>query len=168
MRRLRRSVLMLRSRAYTSSLLHSDQPGSRQHGRRSAESERYRLCARVRNDERPIPSRILQKNMRPRAGHAWSAMRIGPKQRTVWIMTNDDGKWITTGHARGWPRCTRCRKPIEASPFNSGLCPICYFYKRISVDEFWRLHKTGYYLAPYNIGKRCQREHPKTLHEARP
>ena len=107
---------------------------------------------------------------RPRAGHSWSWMLVGPTKRDVPIMTNDAGKWITTGHAQGWPRCNRCRKPMEAAPFDSGMCPICYFYKsgRITVDGFWRLHNAGYWLAPYNIGARTSREHPQTLKEARP
>lgn len=105
---------------------------------------------------------------RPRAGHGWTAMTIG--SRTVDLISNDAGKWITTGHAQGWPRCKRCRRPIEASPFNSGLCPICYFYKFLSVGEFWRLHNEGYYLAPYNIGRRCMANNfrPTQLAEARP
>lgn len=105
---------------------------------------------------------------RPRAGHGWTYMRIGA--RTVDLINNDAGKWITTGHAKDWARCMRCRRPTEACPFDSGLCPICYFYKTIPVEEFWRLHNQGYYLAPYNIGARCManRFRPTTLAEARP
>ena len=95
---------------------------------------------------------------RPRVGHGWSMTRRG--SRRIGIFQRDSGEWVTTGEATGWPRCRRCRRPIEASPFESGLCPICYFYKTIPVDEFWRLHNEGYYLAPYNIGERCSLIHP--------
>lgn len=70
-------------------------------------------------------------------------------------MQKADGRWTTTGEACNWPRCLRCRRPVEESPFGSGLCDICYFYKTISVEEFWRLHNEDYPLAPYNIGRRC-------------
>jgi hypothetical protein len=91
---------------------------------------------------------------RKRAGHASTAI-IDQKGRMIWLIQRVDGVWITTGEARGWPRCRRCRRPHQQSPFDSELCSTCYFYKALPVDEFWRLHNAGYYLAPYNIGKRC-------------
>jgi hypothetical protein len=64
--------------------------------------------------------------------------------------------WITTGKAQGWRRCPRCRKPIEASPFDSDLCVHCYFYgSGMRAEDFWRIHDEGYLLAPYNIGQRA-------------
>lgn len=39
---------------------------------------------------------------------------------------------------------------------------MCYFYGTgLPVDEFWRLHKAGYWLAPYNIGDRVTETHHK-------
>lgn len=94
---------------------------------------------------------------RPRVGHGTTAFSSGGK--LIWLFQDENGIWLTTGHARGWPRCTRCRRPHKSSPFDSGLCSTCYFYKTgLPADEFWRLHKTGYYLAPYNIGDRCMRQ----------
>jgi hypothetical protein len=92
--------------------------------------------------------------MRPRVGHGWTSL-LKKNGRTVHLILNYAGRWITTGEAKGWPRCKRCRRPFEASPFNSGLCTTCYFYKTgLSVKDFWRLHKEGYPLAPYNIGEK--------------
>lgn len=90
---------------------------------------------------------------RPRAGHGWTSFfRNG---RLIKLIADDDGRLITTGEAKGWPRCKRCRRPTRESPFNSNLCPTCYFYKTgLSHSDFWRLHEEGYYLAPYNIGRR--------------
>jgi hypothetical protein len=89
---------------------------------------------------------------RPRAGHGWV-----PKQRGVRVslLFGEVSGLIPTGKAAGWPRCSRCRKPIEASPFESGLCSTCYFHRaELSAEEFWRLHDEGHPLAPYNIGRR--------------
>lgn len=38
------------------------------------------------------------------------------------------------------------------------MCNICYFYKHISINEFWRLHEEGYPLAPYNTGRAAMAE----------
>lgn len=89
---------------------------------------------------------------RPRAGHGWTG--FFRKGRFIALMTNDKGEWITTGSARGWPRCTRCRRPYEHDPFDSKMCTTCYFYKSgLPIKDFWRLHDEGHPLAPYNIGK---------------
>jgi hypothetical protein len=94
------------------------------------------------------------EEMRPKAGHTWTVIWRGGRE--IHLIQNDAGQWITTGEAKDWRRCTRCRRPFEADPFDSGLCTTCYFYKSgLPVKEFWRLHNEGYYLAPYNIGRRC-------------
>lgn len=99
---------------------------------------------------------------RPRAGHAWSRMFRG--NRSIHILFGEVSGWITSGQAQGWRRCSRCRKPIEASPFESELCVHCYFYRSgLPVDEFWRIHETGYPLAPYNIGRRIIATHHPDL-----
>lgn len=101
---------------------------------------------------------------RPKAGHGWSI--AGPPGKHIHVMQLWDGKWVTTGVATGWPRCWRCRVPVDRSPFDTGLCSICYFYHAISVKAFWLLHNAGYELAPYNIGKAGQSESAwKVLHE---
>jgi hypothetical protein len=94
---------------------------------------------------------------RPRAGNSWCW--INHNGRSIHLIQDEAGRWITTGHAKDWPRCNRCRRPHKLSPFDSGLCDICYFYSTISTDEFWRLHNAGYALAPYNIGRACMENH---------
>lgn len=89
---------------------------------------------------------------RPRAGHGWTAFYR--KGQMIWLMGRWDGTWALTSEAINWPRCVRCRGPHEQSPFNSGMCSTCYFYKYIDVKDFWRLHNAGFELAPYNIGRR--------------
>jgi hypothetical protein len=89
---------------------------------------------------------------RPRAGNGWTSFTRG--QRGIKLIFLDDGRLATTGVAAGWPRCIRCRGPYEQAPFGSGACPTCYFYHMISIEDFWRLHKAGYPLAPYNIWQR--------------
>ena len=92
--------------------------------------------------------------MGSRAGHGWTWFTRNGK--SVHLIANDAGHWITTGEAQGWARCPRCRRPFEACSIGSkGLCYICYFYKSgMPIDEFWRLHNDGHYLAPYNMGRR--------------
>ncbi|HTG95738.1 MAG TPA: hypothetical protein VL866_24265 [Pyrinomonadaceae bacterium] len=91
---------------------------------------------------------------RPRAGHAWTAFKDS-SGRFIHLIAKSDGRWITTGEAQGWHRCPRCRKPFDVDPFDSGLCVHCYFYGNdLPSDEFWRIHKSGYPFAPYNIGQR--------------
>jgi hypothetical protein len=88
--------------------------------------------------------------MRPRAGNAWTAVfRNG---RLIPLIFSDSGKWITTGEAKGWRRCSRCRKPYELDPFESGVCSTCYFHKMIPAGTFWSYDKHP--LFPYNIGDR--------------
>lgn len=95
--------------------------------------------------------------MRYRAGHAWTGF-CSKNNKTVHLLLNDAGIWITTGEAQGWRRCPRCRVPFENDPFDSGLCSMCYFYKSgLSIDDFWRLNKEGYYLAPYVIGSKTMK-----------
>ena len=89
--------------------------------------------------------------MRRRAGHAWTF--IVNKGKYIPLIQNDEGRWITTGEAKDWRRCPRCRVPFENSPFECGLCSDCYFYKVIPVSEFWRLHDEKYFLAPYYRAK---------------
>lgn len=62
---------------------------------------------------------------RRHAGHGWTRFHVGEKR--VDLLMNDAGQWITTGEARGWPRCTRCRVPFEtsASPELPTLCAWC-------------------------------------------
>jgi hypothetical protein len=67
------------------------------------------------------------------------------------VLARDDGTWITTGQAQGWPRCTRCRQPHETSPEGSGKCPICFFYGQ---SDFWAWDQHP--LFPYNIGRRVR------------
>lgn len=94
--------------------------------------------------------------MRPRAGHGWTGIIVGGK--FIGLIQTDAGQWITTGHARGWPRCSRCRRPFERPVITSQtICPTCYFYKVLSVEEFWRLHNEGHPLAPYNVGRKVMR-----------
>jgi hypothetical protein len=92
---------------------------------------------------------------RPRAGHCWTGIRR--KNGAFLALIQDwSGRWLTTGEAAAWPRCPRCRRPTNDRPFDSPLCSICYFYKSgLPVDEFWRIHDTGYPKAPYNIGRAC-------------
>lgn len=87
---------------------------------------------------------------RPRAGNGWSWRRIG--QRNIHLIANDAGEWVPSGVASNWQRCARCRRPHEVSPFRSGVCSTCYYYKILPNEEFW-MHE-GDYLFPYNIGKR--------------
>jgi hypothetical protein len=92
---------------------------------------------------------------RRRAGHA--SLSFLKNGKFVHLILNDAGRWIPTGAACGWRRCPRCRVPFENDPFDSGLCVTCYFYHSgLDRKEFWRLHKEGYWLAPYNISlRRC-------------
>lgn len=100
---------------------------------------------------------------RPRAGHSWTWIDVGEKN--IHLIQDEAGRWLTTGQARGWPRCARCRRPERCMPFGGDVCPTCYFYKTgMPVDEFWRLHKSGYQLAPYNIGRACMKNH-EILHQ---
>src|SRR5579863_4253057 len=92
--------------------------------------------------------------MRRRAGNAWTA--ILRKGRLTWVMMDSAGNWISTGRAAGWPRCQRCRKPIEHAEFSAlhGKCHHCHYYT-MAGDEFWS-HEADYFF-PYNIGERCMR-----------
>lgn len=93
---------------------------------------------------------------RPRAGHGWTAFFRGDKM--VKLICNGHGKWVTTGVAKDWPRCRRCRRPEDMMPDGS-LCSICYYYKTDRHGrDFWACKKD--YLFPYNIGKRSM-EHMK-------
>lgn len=96
---------------------------------------------------------------RPRAGHLWTS--ISQKNgKHLHLITNDAGFWITTGEAKDWRRCPRCRRPFEADPFSSGLCPICYFYKsNLPLEKFWRLYDEGYYLHPCRAGERSMKHY---------
>lgn len=92
---------------------------------------------------------------RPRAGHGWTAFRRG--ERIIWLMCDCHGRWVTTGMAKDWPRCARCRRPEQMMPDDSGLCVSCFYYKsNRSGDGFWS--RKGDYLFPYNIGRRSQFE----------
>lgn len=93
---------------------------------------------------------------RPRAGGGWSAIKAG--DRYVPIMQDDACVWVTTGVAVGWPRCVRCRRPFERRETPcADHCVICWFYHMLPVGAFWRIHDTGYPLAPYNHGRRSMR-----------
>ncbi len=97
---------------------------------------------------------------RPRAGHGMTAVRRG--KNLVWYISNSDGEWITTGMAKGWTRCARCRRPEEHTHALSDgrqVCNTCFYYKCLPSGEFW-LHK-GDYLFPYSIGRRMMAaKHP--------
>jgi hypothetical protein len=90
---------------------------------------------------------------RPRAGHGFTGF-IRENGEMLHLISDWSGRWLTTGEAAKWPRCPRCRRPTNDEPFGSPLCAICYFYRNgLPVDEFWRIHNSGYPRAPYNIGK---------------
>lgn len=46
--------------------------------------------------------------------------------RLVPIIQKMDGTWITTGEARGWPRCVRCRVPCEKPIGEPPRCFSCW------------------------------------------
>jgi hypothetical protein len=87
---------------------------------------------------------------RPRVGHGWTSAR-GKS-----YFANDDGQWVPTGVACGWKRCVRCRRPIQRE-FGAGMCNTCYYYKTLTVEEFWGLKNEFYF--PYNIGARMLTMH---------
>lgn len=108
----------------------------------------------------------------PAAGYSWSSIPRSAKccaaRDYVPILMTARGKWVTTGEASGWPRCPRCRKPVDESP-KDGLCSTCYYYKVLPREEFWAHEKD--FLFPYNIGGQRHRESlrnfPKSLAELR-
>lgn len=94
---------------------------------------------------------------RPRAGHGWTWFERGG--RTIKIIGDCHGRWVTTGEAQNWPRCKRCRKPEHIMPEDSGLCTTCFYYKSgRGADWFWS--RKNDYLFPYNIGKRAMEHLP--------
>jgi len=88
---------------------------------------------------------------RPRAGHGWTGFfRNG---RMIKLIYDAHGRMVTTGVAKDWPRCSRCRKPEDMMPEDSGLCTTCFYYKSgRGADWFWS--RENDYLFPYNIGRR--------------
>lgn len=91
---------------------------------------------------------------RQRAGHGWTSV----KERGKWqsYIANDDGDWVHSIVARGWPRCKNCRRPSERLLVGK-YCNICYWYGHFedaipNATEFWK-HKDEWYF-PYNIGHR--------------
>jgi len=87
---------------------------------------------------------------RPRAGHGWTAFHRNGK--TIWLVCDCHGRWVTTGAAKDWPRCSRCRRPEHMMPEGSTLCTTCYYYHSLPRGEFWNRDQD--YLFPYNIGRR--------------
>lgn len=107
---------------------------------------------------------------RPRAGNALTYIR-GRGDRLIPIIQRSNGKWITTGEAVGWTRCSRCRRPDQDyHKLDDGrvVCNMCYWYKLLpgGATEFWRRSKE--YLFPYNIGSRGMKVRPPdTIRELR-
>lgn len=106
--------------------------------------------------------------MRPRAGHARTA--ISRRGKCIWLMLLSDGRWVPTGTARGWPRCSRCRRPTERGELAAcdGMCSTCCYYMgEMTVEEFWERHESGEYYAPYNISGRNDDHSLSRIIEAR-
>ncbi len=55
---------------------------------------------------------------RPPAGYGWKCSEHG---QGLDLMLNR-GEWVHTGVARGWPRCARCRKPLDTGETYCDLC----------------------------------------------
>lgn len=91
---------------------------------------------------------------RPRAGHGWTAFHRGDK--TIWLLADCHGRWVTTGEAKKWQRCAKCRRPEHIMPENSGLCTSCFYYKS-GRGGTWFWSRQEDYLFPYNIGRRITR-----------
>lgn len=88
---------------------------------------------------------------RSRAGHGWTGFFRGKK--FIPLICDSHGRWVTTGIAKDWPRCKRCRKPEDMMPEESGLCTTCFYYKNDKgADWFWG--RKNDYLFPYNTGSR--------------
>jgi hypothetical protein len=76
-------------------------------------------------------------------------------KKLVRVIQTVDGKWVTTFAAKNWTRCVRCRKPDDSICYTEDglpLCSICYYYKHIPRESFWK--REGDYFFPYNIGRR--------------
>lgn len=80
---------------------------------------------------------------RRRWGHGWTSVRAGEKH--VEIVLDDFGLWRTTGEARGWRRCGRCRCPIQPPVFPSDrdVCLTCWVYalrraRPVEYERTWR------------------------------
>lgn len=59
---------------------------------------------------------------RPRAGSGWTRVRVGMKRvDLIWARQG----WITSGEAKDWPRCGRCRAPVEELYTDTNLCFWC-------------------------------------------
>src|SRR5262245_29265845 len=101
-------------------------------------------------DERT--ERMMGYGGRPRAGHGWTGFMRGNK--FISLIATCDGRWVTTGEAASWPRCSRCRKPEDQIPAESGLCVHCYYYKSPERDVNWFWAHKEDYLFPYSIGSR--------------
>lgn len=85
---------------------------------------------------------------RPRAGHGWTWFNRGEK--SVKLIADSHGRWVTTGVAKDWPRCSRCRRPEDM--LTEGKCSHCFYYGQHDGDWFWS--RKNDYLFPYNIGSR--------------
>lgn len=90
--------------------------------------------------------------MRPRAGHGWTGFFRG--KNFIKLICDCNGRWVTTGVASSWPRCSLCRKPEDQMPSGSDLCVHCYYYKSPERDVEWFWAHKDDYLFPYNIGSR--------------
>ena len=101
-----------------------------------------------------LPARHLEAvgtHVRPRAGHGWTSRKLrGRWVPVTWSPVRES--YITTGEAKGWPRCTRCRKPEEPELVRNGLCNLCYYFHSLPKGTFWD-HREEWYF-PYNIGRR--------------
>ena len=84
------------------------------------------------------------------AGNGWTGIQAGKKH--ISVMLNDAGDWITTGEARGWARCSRCRKPYESRIHaeRPDVCRSCWWFHLMPREQFWPRHKAGDPEAPYN------------------
>lgn len=71
---------------------------------------------------------------RPRAGYGWTCFRRG--KRTIALIWSE-GRWVTTGEAARWPRCIRCRRPVE-NLVPGEHCGGCWY--RLATPEQRREH----------------------------
>lgn len=99
---------------------------------------------------------------RPRAGHAWTGLTS--RSDLVYLIARADGHWITSGCARGWPRCSRCRRPTEQAEYDAcdARCCTCYYYHSDRGGRaFWDCKADDFF--PYGIGAR-QKPVPRSMH----
>lgn len=89
--------------------------------------------------------------MRPRAGYAWSAVKRGTRYVPILF---DGYRWVHTFAAKGWPRCSRCRKPFPHEPFEGQLCACCHYRSPANLPNFWSAYAANEPWHPYRVGER--------------